>query len=175
LEILISTLSALAREFPDLRLLLVGDGDLMPELRRMAAEADISGRVIFTGRVPAREIPQYYRLCSFAVLPRMDAPLTQVVTPIKPLEIMSMQKPLIASDIGGHREIVQDGLTGLLFRSGDQADLESKCRRLIGETQFGLDLASRARKWVVAERDWQVLVQRYVNLYTRLAARGAPV
>ncbi len=172
LDLLIEAIITLAPDFPDLRLLLVGDGDLMPVLRGMAADAGMSGRVIFTGRLNHEEIPDFYRLCTFLVLPRADMGKTQLITPLKPLEIMAMGKALIASDIAGHREIVHNGLNGVLFKAGNAQELVSTCREFARNKGLVADLGARARKWVQAERDWDVLVDRYIALYERLGQHG---
>jgi glycosyltransferase involved in cell wall biosynthesis len=102
------------------------------------------------------------------VLPRLDTRETRLVTPLKPLEIMAMGKALIASDIGGHREIVEDNLNGVMFKSEDVSDLAAKCLDMARNEPLRLDLGRRAREWVVAHRDWNVLIDRYVEVYDAL-------
>lgn len=168
LDLMVAAMTRLVAGFPKLRMLLVGDGELMPTLRDMAAVQSLQGRVLFTGRVPHKEIIDYYRLLDFFILPRRETRETRLVTPLKPMEIMAMAKPLIASDIGGHREMIEDRTNGVFFRSEDVDDLASKCRILLTDPQFRSDMGSRARKWVEANRDWNVLVSRYIDLYARL-------
>lgn len=169
LDLLVQAMIRLAPQLPDLALLLVGDGELMPNLKKMVADAGLSDRVIFTGRVPHKDVTDFYRVCDFMVLPRRDTRETRLVTPLKPLEIMAMGKPLIASDVGGHLEMVEDGRNGLLFRSEDVSDLASKCAMLAGNKDLRMDLGTRAREWVEANRDWRVLVNRYITAYEKLA------
>jgi PEP-CTERM/exosortase A-associated glycosyltransferase len=168
LDLLVQAMIRLAPQLPDLALLLVGDGELMPDLRKMVADAGISDRVVFTGRVPHKDVTDFYRICDFMVLPRRDTRETRLVTPLKPLEIMAMGKPLIASDVGGHLEMVEDGRNGLLFKSEDVSDLASKCANLAGNRDLRMDLGTRAREWVEANRDWRVLVNRYISAYEKL-------
>jgi len=137
----------------------------------MAAQPSQSNRVIFTGRVPHQEIAKYYRLCDIFVLPRRDTRETRLVTPLKPMEIMAMGKALVASDIGGHREMIQDRFNGLFFGTGDVADLTARCRELISNEAMRVEMGVRARKWVEENRDWSVLVQRYIDLYSRLTGQ----
>jgi PEP-CTERM/exosortase A-associated glycosyltransferase len=169
LELLIEVLKVLVKEFSNLRLLLVGDGDLHTTLQRLASAVGMSDRVVFTGRVAHKEVLEFYRLCDFLVLPRRDTPETRLVTPLKPLEIMAVGKPLIASDIGGHRELIGDGANGLLFRSNDAADLASRCRLLIRDPQLGQSIGARARQWVTINRDWDTLINRYTEWYQQFA------
>ena len=79
-----------------------------------------------------------------------------------------MGKPLIASDVGGHLEMVEDGSNGLLFRSEDVSDLSSKCAMLARDRDLRMDLGTRAHEWVEANRDWRVLVNRYISAYEKL-------
>jgi PEP-CTERM/exosortase A-associated glycosyltransferase len=171
LDLLVEAMTPLAEEFPRVRLLLVGDGELTPRLTEMAAQPSLSGRVIFVGRVPHQEIAEYYRLCDLFVLPRRDTRETRLVTPLKPMEIMAMGKALVASDIGGHREMIQDRFNGLFFRAGDVADLVAGCRELISNEDLRVQMGIRARRWVEENRDWSVLVERYVDLYSRLTGQ----
>jgi glycogen synthase len=168
LDLLVEAMIRLAPQLPELALLLVGDGELMPTLRKMVGDSGITDRVVFTGRVPHNEVTDFYRICDFMVLPRRDTRETRLVTPLKPLEIMAMGKPLISSDVGGHLEMVEDGANGLLFRSEDVADLVSKCAMLAQKKDLRADLGMRARKWVEENRDWRVLVDRYITAYEQL-------
>ncbi len=172
LDLLLQSMPGLIQEFPNLHLLLVGDGELMPDLREMADQLSLGERVRFTGRVPHEEVADYYRICDVLALPRRETRETRLVTPLKPLEIMAMGKPLVASDIGGHLEIVQDGLNGLLFRSEDVPDLVSKLRTLLAQEALRKELGEKSRTWVETNRDWSILVDRYINLYSDLAERS---
>jgi len=170
LDVLLEAMIRLAPEFPRLRLLMVGDGECAPALKQRATEAGITDRVLFTGRIPHMEITNYYRLFDFMVLPRREARETRLVTPLKPLEIMAMGKPLICSDIGGHREIVENRVNGVMFRSGDPADLADTCSDFIRNSDFRKDLGERGREWVRVNRDWSVLIDRYIEVYRELAS-----
>jgi PEP-CTERM/exosortase A-associated glycosyltransferase len=170
LDVLLEAMIRLAAQYPHLRLLMVGDGECAPSLKERTSEAGITDRVLFTGRIPHMEITSYYRLFDFMVLPRREARETRLVTPLKPLEIMAMAKPLICSDIGGHREIVENRVNGVMFRSEDPADLAATCSNFIGNPGFRQDLGERGREWVRTNRDWSVLIDRYIEVYRELAA-----
>lgn len=171
LDLLIDTMKMLAPDYPMLRLLLVGDGELMPILRQRAVEKGIAESIVFTGRVPHTDIANFYRIYDFMILPRRNTRETRLVTPLKPMEIMAMQKPLIASDIGGHREIVQNEMNGILFESENAEDLAAKCRILLDRLEFRCELGLQGYAWVVAQRNWDVLVERYVEIYRKLTQR----
>lgn len=168
LDLLVKAMIPLCSQFPKVRLLLVGDGEVMTQLKKIATDSGILERIVFVGRVPHHEVREYYRLCHIMVLPRVDSRETRLVTPLKPLEIMAMAKPLIASNIGGHRELMEDGVNGILFKAGDVDALAATCSDLIVNREAREDLGKRSRKWVESERDWNVLIDRYIDLYRQL-------
>lgn len=168
LDLLLEATIRTCRRFDNVRLLLVGHGELMPILKERVAQAGVEDRVVFTGLVPHSEVPEYYRLYDIMVLPRRLTRETRLVTPLKPMEIMAMKKPLVASDIGGHRDSVVDGVNGIFFQSEDIEDLEAKLTHLIEHPEIRDALAERARTWVEENRDWSVLVERYIRAYDEL-------
>ena len=88
-------------------------------LKSLARTRGIADKVIFTGRVPHDEVQRYYDLIDVLAYPRRRMRLTEIVTPLKPLEAMAQGRMLVASDVGGHTELIQDGRTGFLFAAGD--------------------------------------------------------
>ncbi|MGA8830321.1 MAG: glycosyltransferase [Desulfomonilaceae bacterium] len=169
LDLLAQAFETLASKFPTLVLLLVGDGELMHKLKDLATESVCSGRIIFTGRIKNDLITDYYKLFDLLVLPRRDAREANLVTPLKPLEIMAMAKPLLASDVGGHKEIITDGINGALFHSGQVEDLVEKCETLISNQSYRSALGVCSRTWVENNRDWNVLIDRYISVYEKLS------
>ncbi|MGO9737040.1 MAG: glycosyltransferase [Desulfomonilaceae bacterium] len=169
LDLLVDAFEMLAGKFPSLTLMLIGDGELMPKLRDLASKSAYSDRIIFTGRIKNDLIVDYYKLFDLLVLPRRDAREANLVTPLKPLEIMSMAKPLVASDVGGHKEIVIDGVNGVLFPHGKVDALAEKCEALILDDTNRLRLGKRSRTWVENNRDWNVLIDQYISVYQRLS------
>jgi glycosyltransferase involved in cell wall biosynthesis len=99
--------------------------------------------------------------------------LTEVVTPLKPLESMAMGKAILASDVGGHKELIDHGRTGCLFAAGSVDDLVAQSVRLANDSALRTKLGEAGRKFVAEERSWEKLNRRYVQLYNNaLAARG---
>src|SRR6185295_7409878 len=101
------------------QLLLVGGGPMEEALRAQAAASPVSDRIRFVGRVPHDEVELYYALIDILAYPRKAMRLTELVTPLKPLEAMAQRKLVVASNVGGHRELIEDGVTGTLFPAGD--------------------------------------------------------
>jgi len=112
----------------------------------------------------------YYSVMDALVYPRFPMRLTELVTPLKPLEAMAKGIAVIASDVGGHRELISDGATGLLFRAGDSANLAAVIDRLLGDAALMAGLVERALEHVRTRHDWALNVENYVKLYERLLA-----
>ena len=108
LNILLEALPKMLARNPDIRILLVGGGPQENELKTQAMQLGIIDKVVFTGRVPHNQVQHYYNLIDVLVYPRLQMRLTDLVTPLKPLEAMAQGKLLMASDVGGHLELIQD-------------------------------------------------------------------
>jgi hypothetical protein len=171
LDLLIEAAAMLAPSRPDLRVLLVGGGPQEGALRRQVAERGLEDRVIFTGRVPHAQVQRYYELIDVLAYPRYRMRLTEMVTPLKPLEAMAQGRMFVASDVGGHKELVRDGETGVLFPAGDAAALARAIDELLDRRQDWPRLREQARRFVETERTWARSVSRYADVYASLCAR----
>ncbi len=171
LDLLCRAMPAIAAERPDVRLLLVGGGPDDAHLKSLAGSLGIEDRVIFTGRVPHDEVQKYYDLVDLLVYPRTAMRLTELVTPLKPLEAMAMGKMLIASDVGGHRELIRDGETGTLFRAGNVDALSAGILTLLADRTTWPAMIAAGRRFVETERTWKRSVANYAALYERLVER----
>src|SRR5207342_3694355 len=119
LDALVAALPRILEFEPRTRLLLVGGGFEEERLKAQVRQLGLRDKVLFVGRVPHGDVARYYSVVDLLVYPRKSIRLTETVTPLKPLEAMSQGRMLIASDVGGHRELVRDGETGFLFPAGD--------------------------------------------------------
>jgi PEP-CTERM/exosortase A-associated glycosyltransferase len=173
LDVLLRAVPKLCADLPDLRVLLVGGGPQDEQLRRLAKELGIEDKVMFTGRVPHDQVQKYYDLLDVLVYPRLSMRLTDLVTPLKPLEAMAQGRVLAASDVGGHLELIADGKTGVLFRADDPESLAEKVGALLAAQQKWPALRQAGREYVETERNWSVSVARYKNIYGRLTREAA--
>ncbi|MDP2198613.1 MAG: glycosyltransferase, exosortase A system-associated [Sulfurimicrobium sp.] len=173
LDLLLQAFPAILKTAPDARLLLVGGGPQDDKLKHLAAELGIQDKVIFTGRVPHDQVQRYYDLVDILAYPRHSMRLTELVTPLKPLEAMAQGRLLVASDVGGHKELIQDGKTGILFKSEDPMALADAVLKLLAEESRWPELRSAARSFVETERNWPKSVSNYVAIYNRLAGKSA--
>lgn len=165
LDLLLRAMPQVLRAAPQVKLLLLGGGPQEASLKVLAAELRIGDRVHFVGRVPHDQVGRYYSVMDVMVYPRIRRRLTELVTPLKPLEAMAMGKLVAASDVGGHQELIRDGYNGHLFAAGSP-DALARC--LVGLLQYPAAwdaIISNGRAYVERERTWQASVSRYRDVY----------
>lgn len=174
LDLLLEACPRILARLPDVRLLLVGGGPQEAALKEQAKRLGIEDKVVFTGRVPHQEVQRYYDLIDVLAYPRHSMRLTELVTPLKPLEAMAQGRLLVASDVGGHRELIRDGETGMLFRAGDVGSLADTIMRMLAKREYWPDLRQAGRRYVVEERNWARSVANYRHVYGSLVREAAP-
>ncbi|MGB5452889.1 MAG: TIGR04063 family PEP-CTERM/XrtA system glycosyltransferase [Sedimenticolaceae bacterium] len=168
LDLAIDALPLIHADIPDLKLLLVGGGPQESNLKAQADRLGLRESVVFTGRVPHDQVQRYYDLIDILVYPRHPMRLTELVTPLKPLEAMAQRRLLVASDVGGHRELIQDGSTGKLFRAGDRQAFADAVVEMFSRRDEWDRFRQAGRAFVENERNWQASVARYQGVYDRL-------
>lgn len=178
LALLIEAMPTVLRTQPAARLLLVGEGEADAHLRARVAALGLQHAVVFTGRVPNERIETLYDAIDVVAFPRLPMRLTELVTPLKPLEAMARGKPLVASSVGGHRELIAPDRTGVLFPPGDREALADSLLRLLGDAGLRQRLSMAGREFVERERTWARSVRGYEQAYAiatrRARRRGAP-
>ncbi|MGH8371267.1 MAG: TIGR04063 family PEP-CTERM/XrtA system glycosyltransferase [Gammaproteobacteria bacterium] len=168
LELLLRAMAQVMGVMPQARLLLLGGERQDSNLRKLSQNLGLDGVVHFIGRVPHEEMERYYSVMDAMVYPRISCRLTELVTPLKPLEAMALGKPVIASDVGGHRELIRDLENGYLFQAGSVAALTSCLLKVLHHGSARASIASTARRYVETERNWKGSVARYKALYAEI-------
>ena len=171
LDDLIAAMPALVATRPHARLVLVGGGPCEAALRAQAAASPVAAHIHFAGRVPHAEVERYYSVIDVLVYPRKKMRLTDLVTPLKPLEAMAQRRLVAASDVGGHRELIDDGMTGTLFSPGDAAAMATALAELFADRSGWDARRARARHFVETERNWANNVGCYAPVYQKLIER----
>ena len=154
-------------------LLLVGGGPMEKTLRQQAEMSRAAQRIHFVGRVPHEDVERYYSLIDVLVYPRKKMRLTDLVTPLKPLEAMAQRRLVAASDVGGHRELIEDGVTGTLFPPDDPVALAESVAGLFAMQDRWDERRNIARAYVERDRNWSSNISRYGPVYHKLT--GKPV
>lgn len=167
IAILLQALSRLQDR--DIRLLVVGDGDLRPEYEQQAARWGLRQQVTFCGRVSDEALPAYYACSDLLVLPSttMGEAFGVVL-----LEAMASGRPVVASNLPGVRSLVSDGEDGLLVEPGDVGDLADKMRMLLDDTQRRCEMGERGRNKVEATYDWSRIIPRLAQVYEKVMGCG---
>lgn len=168
LSLAVEALPEILETHPEARLLLVGGGPRDAELKHRVVALGLESHVVFTGRVPHDQVERYYSLVDILLYPRRHMRLTDLVTPLKPLEAMAQGKLVLASDVGGHQEIIRDGETGRLFRAGGARALAAAVRDMLERRDTWPAMREAGRRYVEQERNWPASVGRYREVYGRL-------
>ncbi|HEY9580957.1 MAG TPA: TIGR04063 family PEP-CTERM/XrtA system glycosyltransferase [Rhizorhapis sp.] len=173
LDDLIAAMPHLLARRPDAKLLLVGGGPMEDALRAQAATSPAVNHIIFAGRVPHGEVEKYYSLIDILAYPRKGMRLTDLVTPLKPLEAMAQGRLVAASSVGGHRELIEDGVTGTLFPPGDPQAMAKALADMLSDRSLWDERRRIARAFVERDRNWSSNISRYEPVYQKLLGRFA--
>lgn len=168
LDDLIAAMPRLVASRPNAHLVLVGGGPAADALQAQAKASSVAGHIHFVGRVPHDQVERYYSVLDVLVYPRKRQRLTDLVTPLKPLEAMAQCRLVAASDVGGHRELIRHNDTGTLFPPDDPEGLARAVAALFGDRDLWEARRNRARAFVETERNWSVNISRYQPVYQKL-------
>ncbi len=171
LDDLIDAMPLLLQSHADVRLLLVGGGPCEAALKAQAEASPAAHAIRFVGRVPHHEVERYYALTDVMTYPRKGSRLTDLVTPLKPLEAMAQGKLVAASAVGGHRELITDGDTGVLFAADDPTACAAALARLLSNRSSWPAMLARAKVHVRDHHDWAGNVTRYHPVYQTLVSK----
>jgi glycogen synthase len=173
LDLLLEAFAKLVRRRSEMRLVLVGGGVREDALKARATQLGLADTVRFVGRVPHHEVAKYYGIIDLLIYPRLPVRVTELVTPLKPLEAMARGRVLIASDVGGQRELVRDGETGFLFHAGSADALVEKIEAVLANRAAWGEVQRKARRFVETERTWKLSVAKYGHVYETALEQSA--
>lgn len=168
LDQLIHAARELKTQRSDFHILIVGSGAADKSLHALVDAFELHDIVTFTGRVPHADVERYYSLVDIAPFPRLPIPVCEMVSPLKPFEAMAMKKVCIVSSVAAMAEIVQHGVTGLVFDKHSVDSLIDTLNRAIDEAELRQTIGENARTWVLAERTWEQAADRVNTIYSEL-------
>lgn len=142
-----------------------GSGPALNDLKEQAEGID---GITFHGRFKPDDAPAIYASVDVIVNPRRRSPLTDKVTPLKPLEAMAWCKPVVASSVAGMLELVRDGETGFVFDADDRQALAVTLKRVTDNPTILPLIVDTARQFVLTERSWHANGLKYMELYKQL-------
>ena len=168
IPLILEALPEILNKQPKIRLLLVGGGPQEQLIKDKVKQLKLEGCVIFTGRVSHDLVQDYYGLVDIFIYPRLAMRLTNLVTPLKPLEAMAQGRLVIASDVGGHKELINDQENGVLFKADDASSLAACALDLLERPECWDKMRQTGRLFVEQERSWPKSVGRYQPIYSQL-------
>ena len=163
---LVAAVARLRGQGLDVCAVIVGDGPVFAEVQEAARRLDVMDHVIMPGRVPPSEVSRWYSIFDVAVYPRRPMRVTEVVPPLKPLEAMAMELPVVASDVAAISETVCEERNGFLFRKGDIDSLVEVLTGVLADPDGATAMGRAARKDVQARFAWSEVARRLNTLYT---------
>lgn len=149
------------------KILIIGEGSYLNYLKSLAKRLKVSDNTIFLGQIPKEDLPPYYVLADIVVLPT----ITREGLPHSILEAMACARPVIATDIGGIRTAITDGIDGLLIKQGDIRELEAKIRLLLDNPELCERLGRRAREKVLSRFTEDGMVEETLSILERHSSR----
>lgn len=169
LDILLHSLSSMEKSSKDmLKVLLVGDGPEIENLKRLALELDLQKMVVFVGRVPHDEVSRYYSLIDITPFPRKGRRVCELVSPLKPFEAMAMGKCVIVSDVKALEEFIENGKNGLIHQKDNPIDLRRCIEKLVSDDRLREKVGLEAREWIIRNRTWDVAGGVIESAYSKL-------
>jgi len=168
IPLLLEALPAICEYDKETVFLLVGGGPEEERIKQKIRDLGLEDTVILTGRVPHSEVQRYYSLVDVFVYPRLSMRLTDLVTPLKPLEAMAQGRLVVASDVGGHVELIDHKKTGYLFQADNANSLSEVVIQLLKNTEQWESVRIAGREFVEGERNWKASIGRYPAVYNKL-------
>lgn len=165
LLLLLDALPEIIKNQPNVNLLLVGGGPQQQAIKHKIKTLGLQDFVLLTGRIPHDQVQRYYNLVDIFVYPRLSMRLTDLVTPLKPLEAMAQGRIVLASDVGGHQELIRNGETGYLFKAGNSGALAHTVLQALADQHGWNEMRRNGRRYVEDERNWQRSVANYQSVY----------
>jgi len=171
IPLILDALPEILKQQPNVRLLLVGGGPQEKIIKDKVKQLQLESFVIFTGRVPHDQVQDYYNLVDIFVYPRLAMRLTELVTPLKPLEAMAQGRLVIASDVGGHKELIKDQENGVLFKANNANSLVACVLTLLTRSESWPAMRQAGRQYVEQERNWVKSVSNYQQVYSNFLTK----
>lgn len=159
LDLLVEACILLKKRGRKFRLMLLGNNlsenpEIAMGIKSLARDGGLADWLVMLGKVPFEKVPQYYALVDICAFPRRAVPVCEIVSPLKPMEAMSMARAIVVSSVGALAEMVCDGETGLVFEKENVRDLAAKLEYLLDNPAICQSLGQSARKFVIQERSW---------------------
>lgn len=159
LKYLVEAVEKLAKNHPEIRLEIIGDGSERKNLEAQVTDSEISDKVKFAGVVPHNETAKFYQRANIFVLPSLNEGMSNAM-----LEALASGLPVITTDTGGTRELVRDGINGFYVRMRDGRDIAQKIEKLMNNKELAGKMAAESRR-IAETMNWQSVAKNYYHYY----------
>jgi len=163
-SVLIKAAATIVRDFADARFVLVGDGTLRKQFETQVSNLGLERHFIFLGQ--REDVPEILAACDLAVLPSQAEGLPNAI-----LEYLAAGLAMVATNVGGNTEIVEDGVTGLLVPPDNAELLAAAVLRLLRAPDLACRLGDRGREYVRRTFGFDKLVEQIEGVYSELLER----
>jgi glycosyltransferase involved in cell wall biosynthesis len=164
----IAAISLLKDSHKDIIFLVLGDGVAKPILQRLIRDYQVNGNVRLMGVIPYNEIPYYLSICDVGILPFPDLIWWRVSSPLKLMEYLAMEKPVIATDIEAHRDIIDSSRCAFSIPDNSPAEIESSILSAYDQRHSLCVYGKLGRKIVVQEYTWDNQTLNLINFLCSL-------
>lgn len=162
-DIIIRALPYVLKEFPSTYLIIGGTGPEEKNLKDLTKSLNLEKKVIFTGYISEKELPQYFALCDIFVFHSTYETFGIVLA-----QAMAMRKPVISVRSTAIPYVVDDGVTGLLAEPNNELDLAEKIITLLKNPSLATTLAENAYRKAIREYDWDIIAQKYIKVFSEV-------
>jgi len=159
IETLIEAFARIQERFDDFKLVIAGDGPSRNNLQRRASDLQLQKKIIFTGRLSLREVKDVMKDCSVFVVPSLSEGLARVL-----IEAMALQKPVIATRVGGTPEVVRDGENGFLIEPKNVSALAEKLKVVLENRELAKQMGVKGRNFVSEHFSNEKYIQHFVDM-----------
>jgi glycosyltransferase involved in cell wall biosynthesis len=165
IQTMVKAVPLLLKDIPELKVDVVGNGEYLPEVRRMADDLGIASYINFTDYVPYEKVSAYIAQADVCVAPMND----DVGTPNKVLEYFALGKATVSSILPGLKALFDDDCISY-FQPGDDVELSARILELYRNPDKRVILGRYAKEFYLKNR-WPVMLQRYLAVYQRLSGQ----
>ncbi len=168
IRFLIEALSRIKNEYPEIKLLIIGDGNMRGSMMGLCKNLNLTDNVIFLGLLPHRDLPRYFATADVFVLPSLSEGFGLVL-----IEAMSCGTIPIATDLPAFADTIKHGVTGFLVKQANAGEISDRVVHILRARDKLSDMKARVRDYVVRNYDWNIVSKNYQELINRLINRSS--
>ncbi len=166
IKYLVGAIKLLDPKYPLLRLKIVGEGDAKKDLEKQTESLNLQEKIEFAGRMKHDKLPKIYSDSHIFVLPSLNEGMSNTM-----LEALASGLPIIATDTGGTKELVEDGGNGFIVNMKDSQDIAEKIERLINDRELCSEMSKKSRGRA-EELSWKSVAEKYWEAYKSSAGNN---